>query len=126
MIEEAKEGDWQLKVKSLKEMKERQEAVRNGVSGTVQDTEADVIVNSFKNFKEDFVKMQNQIKAGDYSGINAWCAQLEVGVTVKKRKIVRKKKTRAYKGGYQPVSKKAQEQNNAFNSMFGKGKKLHI
>ena len=81
-----------MQVKNLEDMMKQQEAVRNGVQGTVDDVESAVIVNSFKGFKDKFIEMQEQIKKGDYSGIDAWCSELGAGVNLKKSKQMNMKK----------------------------------
>ena len=46
-----------MQVKNLEEMMKQQDAVRNGIKGTVEDVEANVIVNYFKNMKQTFEQM---------------------------------------------------------------------
>ena len=45
-----------------------------------------VIVQSYNEFKDDFVKMIDQIEKEDYSQIDAWCHRLGAGVKTNKKK----------------------------------------
>ena len=77
-----------MQVKALEGMLKQQEAVRQGIAGTVgtEDVEAATIARSYSGFKGEFQQMQEQIKKGDYRGIDAWCNTLGAGGVNFKRK----------------------------------------
>ena len=71
-----------------------QQLIRKSVKGKIEDAnvEAHVIKSSYTNFRNDFLKMKEQIKRGDHSMLDEWCKRMGAGVNMVSTKKKKSKK----------------------------------